>query len=348
MTALAPPTPPSPPRPDQASRLRQLVRREAPVIAREPTHEPFHDLLPAGSGLARSAGLVPLAPRAAFTIAIASGKGGVGKTTISVNLAIALAALGRRVILLDADVGMANVDVMCGLAPHRRLEQFLTRRGGDIRDLVVRAPGGFDLIPGVVGIAELIDGLPAAKGRLSDALADIERAYDIVLIDTPAGAGWPVLTMLRAADLGLIVLTPEPTSLTDAYALIKCVLAGDSNEPELLFSPKLGIVVNQAWDASDAGRAHERISRVTAAFLGRALPLFGSILRDEAVRASILQRHPLLLDRSRTPAGLGLESLAQDLRDLVDGSDEPRGPELAGIGGTGGRPAWWRRVLLRG
>jgi flagellar biosynthesis protein FlhG len=305
---------------DQASQLRRLVASrsgESPTVDRAQT-----------TGDER--------PQA-FSIAIASGKGGVGKTTISVNLAIELSRLGYRTLMLDADVGMANADVMCGLAPHRRLDQFLLgTNDSDLSRLAVLAPGGFHLIPGVVGLADRMEGVPELRQRLVEGLEALSFAYDVVLIDTGAGLNWSVLAMLGAVDLGLIVATPEPTSMTDAYALIKCQASTGRG------ADHVALVVNQADSMEEAEQTYERISRVSAAFLGRVIPHYGSILRDRSVAASVRARVPLLIHEPQSPVSAQIRALAAGLRGQiqrnstgVQAADRPR-------------RRWWHRWVSTG
>lgn len=290
-------------RPDQASRLRELV-----------------DAL--DRGRAKSRATRPAAPtrlRAAPIIAIASGKGGVGKTMTAVNLAVALAARGCRISLLDADLGLANADVQCGLTPAVRLDAVL-ERGGSLAEIALDAPGGFRLVPGSVGIGCVDELSDTARATLVDRLIELERTSDAVLIDTSAGLHDHVTGFVRAADLGVIVMTPEPTSMTDAYALIKVLLTGGGGGAEVAGGramPRLGIVVNQAISAADAAGAHARINAVCRRFLETELPMLGWVRRDLRIGDSVRARRPILLSNPRSRVAKDLRSLSEVIADLV-------------------------------
>src|SRR3954447_16522594 len=165
--------------------------------------------------------------RRASVIAVTSGKGGVGKSNVAVNLAIQLSKAGKRVVLLDADLGLANVDVLCNVDLTTNLSHVIARKK-ELREVMVDAPGGFRLIGGASGLARMADLADADRQRLVEALAELEQTADVILIDTGAGISPNVLTFTRAADHVLVVTTPEPTAITDAYAVIKVISRRDA------------------------------------------------------------------------------------------------------------------------
>lgn len=295
---------------DQASRLRALAgaaARPAPGAGSVPSVGAVVE----GARPARAVG------RSAKIVAVASGKGGVGKSNVAVNVAIALSAPPHRlrVTLLDADLGTANADVLCGLMPRARLEE-VAAGVRSMREIAVEAPGGFRLVPGSAGIARMAD-LPAVhRERLVGAVAELEADADVVIVDTAAGVGAAVTSFLRLADMGVVVTTPEPPAIADAYALIKCVAgrrgAGGGGETATATagSGGLALVVNQVADAAEAAAVHARIAGVCARFLGLGLPMLGHVAHDLRVVAAVRQRRPLLVVDPRAPASRDVRAVA--------------------------------------
>ena len=262
---------------DQASRLRDLVEALAVEQGASPRGHTASSARPG----------VPI-------VAIGSGKGGVGKTSLAVNLCIALARSGRRATLLDADLGMANADVLCGLSPRRRLDALLVGHDAparlSMRDVAVDAPGGFLLVPGAVGVARVADLDARRRAALVAGLSELESVSDLIVIDTGAGIGRDVTTFMLAASLAIVVATPEPTSIADAYGLIKCLhlLAADRDSTR----PRLGLVVNQARSEAEASAVHARLSSCAGRFLGCDVPFLGWIAQDTRVCAAVRRRVP--------------------------------------------------------
>src|SRR3954467_3202245 len=197
-------------------------------------------------------------PRASV-IAITSGKGGVGKSNVAVNLAIQLATAGREVVLLDADLGLANADVLCNVDLPFNLSHVIARKK-ELSDVLVTAPGGFKLIGGASGLARMADLTDFDRQRLVEALGELERQTDIILIDTGAGISPNVLSFTRCADHVLVVTTPEPTAITDAYAVIKVISKETGGR-------RVSLLVNQARSNAEAKVVFERIAKVAKQFL---------------------------------------------------------------------------------
>jgi len=244
------------------------------------------------------------APPAAPVIAIASGKGGVGKSTIALNLAV---ASERSCTLVDLDLGTANLDVMCGVSPSRRLDAELFSAGGpDLSRVIVRTPHGFGLIPGAAGIAGAANLDPIQRRHLLGAVQRLGDSGEMVIADLGAGIGPSVVETVAASDLGIIVTTPDPSAIADAYAIVKCVVQHRGDARPL----RMGLVVTMAPGRAAGRAAHERIDRVCRRFLGGALPLLGVIRRDERVVQAAQRREPLLAWRGKSHAGKDLRSLA--------------------------------------
>lgn len=295
---------------DQATRLRALMDRLA-------KHAP-HANGPASGGVSdQAASSTDAAPvRAAPIIAVASGKGGVGKTNVSVNLAIALAQRGLRVTLLDADLGVANADLLCGINPAARVEQALAKRDCGLEDFAVDAPGGFRLVPGTVGISRAADLGLADRQRLVQGLIRLGQTNDVLIVDTGAGVGSMVTTFVAAADLALVVVTPEPTSIADAYALIKCVrtmsptvVSSKNIRPAAIEATNIRLVINQAASEQEAGDVLTRISGVCERFLRCRIGLAGVIAQDPRLIEAVKSRYPVLLRTPRSAASRDLTAL---------------------------------------
>src|SRR3954469_9644950 len=250
----------------------------------------------------------------ANVIAVTSGKGGVGKSNVAVNLAIKFASAGKNVVLLDADLGLANADVLCNIDLPCNLSHVIARKK-ELRDVMVQAPGGFHLIGGASGLARMADLTDFDRQRLVDALGELEQQCDIILIDTGAGISPNVLSFTRAADHVLVVTTPEPTAITDAYAVIK-VISKDGQDRSL------NLLVNQVRSASEGKLVYERVAKVAKNFLGVNVLDAGHVFSDDHVRRAVLQRVPFLLSAPKCAASFCITQLAMRFEQgIVPGAD---------------------------
>jgi flagellar biosynthesis protein FlhG len=239
-------------------------------------------------------------------IAIASGKGGVGKTWLSITLAHALARMGRRVLLFDGDLGLANVDIQLGLAVATDLRQVIAGRI-DAAGAVTRfAEGGFDILAGPSGSGSLAALDSDRLVRLRDQVFALAATYDLAIADLGAGVEPSVRTLSDASGLCLVVTTDEPTALTDAYAFIKLTLQARP-------AADLRIVVNAAEDEKSGRRTHETLHKACASFLKRSPPLAGVIRRDSKIRESIRAQTPLLTRYPNCVAAGDVEAIARAL-----------------------------------
>jgi len=291
---------------DQAARLRALVA--------DADADPSRPDPPCAASAQQ-----PLSPDTAAPaiITVASGKGGVGKTNLCVNLSIAFARAGRRTTLLDGDLGLANADVVSGARTVGHIGHVLDGRRA-LEDVLVEAPGGFRLAPGAAGVASLAE-LPAdAHDRIVRRLSSLERGTDLILIDCGAGIGAGVLAFVRAADIAVVVATPEPTSITDAYALIKCALAQGGGEARGQWSAvptcvAPALLVNQARGEEEAMDVHRRIAGACRRFLNTPLPLAGWAPLDDCVPLAVRARTPFLLANPRSRVSRAVVAIAEDL-----------------------------------
>jgi flagellar biosynthesis protein FlhG len=239
------------------------------------------------------------------TIAFTSGKGGVGKSSLVLNAGLALARRGRRVVLLDGDLGLANLTVLLGLAPRFDLRHVIA---GERRlpEIVVRGPFGLRLVPAGSGVAELaaLDG--DARATLLADLGEISATADYLLIDTGAGIGDTVLSLVQASDEAIVVTRPEPTALADAYALMKVVLARHGNYP-------FHVLVNLARDDAEGRQVHDALAQILMRFVGYRPGFAGCVPADPVVGKATVEQSPFVIAAPRSPAARALDGLAAAL-----------------------------------
>lgn len=235
--------------------------------------------------------------------AITSGKGGVGKSNIVANLAVALAEYQQKVLVLDADLGLANIDIIFGIKPELTINDVLngTRK---ISDIIVEGPAGVHIIPATSGISEILDLTTDQKMTLLNAFDGLEREYDVMLVDTGAGISVNVMYFNVASHEILVVVNKEPTSITDAYALMKVM-----NEKYAV--SKFNLLVNNAKNENEAFNVYKAISSVANRFLTISIDYFGYIPHDENLQKAVLQRKPLKIAFPQSPAALAFNDIAK-------------------------------------
>ncbi|HNU12430.1 MAG TPA: MinD/ParA family protein [Rubrivivax sp.] len=246
-------------------------------------------------------------------MAVTSGKGGVGKTIVSANLAAGLVRLGERVLVLDADLGLANLDVVLNLFPKITLHDVFTG-ARTLDEAILPAPGGFSVLLAGSGMVEYSRMTPELRERLQEVVAEVASRFDRVLLDTGAGISDVVLYTVSLADEVLVVATPEPTSITDAYATIKVLATTQARRG-------LRLLVNQTRRAGEARGVHAQLQQVLDRFVTPSLDaplqldLLGEVPADAAVREAVQRRELLLEALPGAQASQALLAAAQRLQD---------------------------------
>lgn len=275
---------------DQAAYLREIT-----VNAEKAAAEP-----PAAGKHARDR-----KPGSIRVLAVTSGKGGVGKTHITANLAYSLAKLGKRALVFDADMGLANIDILLGLAPRYNLHHVLLGQK-TLREILVRGPADIRIMPGSSGVHELADLSRGQKLALMDELGGLDEHFDFMIIDTAAGITGNVLYFNMAAKEVIVVVSPEPTSLTDAYALIKLLYQKHAEK-------RIMLLVNMVRNFQEAREVYLKVSRATEHFLDLTIEYLGHIVSDETVAEAVRQQkaHAELYPRAR--ASQCIQTIARKL-----------------------------------
>ncbi len=244
--------------------------------------------------------------RARNVIAVASGKGGVGKTWLSITLAHALSRQGKNVLLFDGDLGLANVDIQLGLMARQDLGSVISGKITLNQAIMTYEPGGFDVLAGRSGSGSLANLPPSRLQMLTDDLFLLTPAYDQVILDLGAGVDRAVRQFAKSSGTCLVVCTDEPTSLTDAYAFMKLVSA---QRPEM----DLRIVINTANSHREGERTYQTLLKACRGFLKISPPLLGTVRRDTRVRDAIRNQASLLTRHPNAEAARDVEVIAENL-----------------------------------
>jgi len=259
-------------------------------------------------------------------IAITSGKGGVGKSNVSVNLAIALARKGKRVCVFDADTSLANVNILLNIRPKFTLEQLLNGER-QLADILVEGPEGIRIVPAASGIAEFAHLDDSQQAIMLKALAELEQQFDFLLIDTAAGISSNVTQFIQAAQHCILVVTPEPTSLTDAFALMKVLHRNDS-------VTQLHVLTNMADDYANSVDIYKRLSSAAMRYLHMQTHYLGYIPRDDLLRIAVQKQAPVCVAFPTSPASYRFLSLADSIESIYTGQKSPYSFSL-----------FWRKLL---
>lgn len=267
---------------DQAEQLRRLIRQQE--------HQ---------------------AQQLARVVTVTSGKGGVGKSSIAVNLAVQMKRLGKRVVVFDADFGLANVEVMLGVRPQFNLADLMFR-GKTLAEIITEGPEGIGFISGGSGIQELARMTREQVIYLTQKLVELDSVADIILIDTGAGIADTVLEFVAASSEVLLVATPEPTSITDAYALLKTLNRRADFSRE---STSIKMIANRIKNEAEGRNLYDKMSLIVNKFLNIQPEFMGMIPQDDAVSKAVMQQKPVTLAYPQSSAAKAIQAIAAKLCD---------------------------------
>ncbi|KAB3535863.1 MinD/ParA family protein [Alkaliphilus pronyensis] len=267
---------------DQAAKLRELIYNNKTKDLKESNIE-----------------------KQARIICITSGKGGVGKTNFTLNLAIALSKQSKKVIILDADLGLANIDIALGVVPKYTLADVISGKR-ELTDIMIPGPSGIKIISGGSGITELIDLSQDRLKSLIEEFQGLNNHADVILIDTGAGLSRGVLSFVLAAEEVVVVCTPEPTAITDAYAMIKTIASKEKGK-------KLKILINRVESLSEGRIAFEKLKNACDRFLNTSIEKLGFISDDVVVTKSVKLQTPFILQYPNSTVSKNVELIAAKL-----------------------------------
>jgi len=282
--------------------------------------EKLRELMNAAPGRERKAAAGKAGRREATRIiAVSSGKGGVGKTNIAINLALAYAQLGKRVVVMDADLGLANVNVALGVIPRYNLYH-LIRKQKTLSEIVVDTSYGIQIIAGASGFSKIANLSEEERRSFIGELAALANA-DVIVIDCAAGVSSNVISFIAAADDALIVTTPEPTAITDAYGIIKIIATEIEN-----LDIGLKLVVNRVRSVVEGKRVAERVITIAGQFLNLKVDYLGFVYEDPVVHAAVVRQKPFLVLDPRSRAAACVRHLVGRLEnvDYRDGKGIPQ------------------------
>lgn len=279
------------------------------------------------SGTARGPILKPMQTKARV-ITVTSGKGGVGKTNFTVGLALAFARMGKKVLVIDADLGLSNVDVILGCSPPNNLFQVI-QSGYSLADVVADGPLGIKFISGGSGIYDLSNLPDAQLHYFLNQLGEFDAWADIILIDTGAGLNRTVLNFVMAADEVIVITTPEPTAVADAYAMIKTYATHRGHSP-------VRLVVNRVRELVDGEGVVNKLTKVTQRFLGLSVSSLGFIFEDRQVQKAVASQVPLMIAHPDSIAARCIDRIAHT---LIYGESLPVPSGIRGL---------FQRLLARG
>jgi flagellar biosynthesis protein FlhG len=250
----------------------------------------------------------PIPRREPRILTISSGKGGVGKTNIAINLAIAFAEVGKKVVVMDADLGLANVNVILGIIPKYNLYHVIKKQKR-LREIIVDTPYGIQIIAGASGFSQLANLAEEERAAFVEGLKELSYA-DFIIIDNAAGVSQNVLTFLRGADDAIIVTTPEPTAITDAYGIIKSITTESSG------GPGVKLVVNRVRTVMEGKKVAERVINIAGQFLNVKVNNLGFVFEDAVVQRAVIKQDPFIRSAPNSKATQSIKHLMIRLADV--------------------------------
>ena len=272
---------------DQAEKLREIMRNKIPSSR-------FEDSLP---------------QKVSRIISVSSGKGGVGKTNIAINLALAYAKLGKKAIVLDADLGLANVNVVLGVIPRYNLYH-LIRKQKKMKDILLDTTYGIQIVAGASGFSKIANLSEEERKGFIEELHELSSA-DVIIIDTSAGVSNNVLTFVAASDDVIIVTTPEPTAITDAYGIVK-IIATEIDNIDL----GLKLVVNRVKSVIEGRKVAERVINIAGQFLNIKMDYLGFVYEDVLVQNAVIKQRPFLALDPKGKASICIDHIARRLENM--------------------------------
>jgi flagellar biosynthesis protein FlhG len=275
---------------DQAEKLRELMRKRGEASA---------------STAEKVQPVKTWEQKKTRIITVTSGKGGVGKTNVSVNMAIAYARLGKKVVVMDADLGLANVNVMLGLVPKYTLYHVM-RKQKSMKEILEETEYGISIVAGASGLSKIANLTEDERENFISELATLSNT-DIIIIDTSAGVSKNVLDFIVAADDAIIITTPEPTAITDAYGITKIIATEMMNKIEI----SLKLVVNRVKSAEEAKKVADRMISIAGQFLNLKIENLGFIYDDSVVSQAVLRTKPFTVIDPKCKASLCVQHLVE-------------------------------------